>query len=178
MTSIFQEDASPDLTDLPNTADSDLATKDPVIDFLICLLPSYAFLLLALRRFYKIRYYGHTHDQPDLYPLKVIKFLAYAMTATYGIEWIMTYLNTTALNMSRKHINLALLNFFPMLAWYSSYQLTSDELKRKLAPSQINQFLFWNLSIVFTLFKLFQEPKASITNDFRIILISGTTLYC
>lgn len=156
----------PDLTNISETSDSDLTTKDPFIDFFVCLLPSYAFLLLALRRFYKIRYYGHTHDQPDLFPLKMIKFLAYAMTLTYFIEWILTYLDTSALNMSRKHINLAVLNLFPMLAWYASYELTSNELKRKLAPSQVNQFLFWNLSIVFCLFKLFQEPKASIIHVF------------
>ena len=178
MTSNFQEDVSPDLTGIPHIVDPDLNTKDALIQFLVCLLPSYAFLLLALRRFYNIRYLGHTHDQPDLYPLKVIKFLAYAMTLTYGIEWIMTYLDTTALNLSRKHINLAVLNFFPMLAWYWSYELTSRELKRKLAPSQINQFLFWNLSIVFSLFKLFEEPEASIKSYFRIMLVSGTTLCC
>jgi hypothetical protein len=49
----------------------------------------------------------------------------------------------------------------PMIAWYLSYELTSEELKRKLVPDQMNQFLFWVLSIVFSIIKFLAEPKVT-----------------
>jgi len=136
--------------------------KDPSIEFLVCQLPSYLFLILALWRFYSIRHLGHSPAQPDLYQLKVIKYITYAMILTFGINWIMCYLDYTAVNIRLKDVDFAILYLFPMLAWYWSYELTNAELKRKLEPDPINQFFFWILSIVFSAIKYFKEPKVNI----------------
>ena len=136
--------------------------KDPNIEFLVCQLPSFLFLVLALWRFYYIRHFGHSPLQPNLYPLKVIKYIAYAMIITYVFNWIVCYFDHNAVNISKKDIDLAILYIFPIVAWYLSYELTSTELKRKLEPDPINQFFFWILSIVFSSIKYFKEPKVII----------------
>ena len=133
--------------------------KDSTLEFLVCLLPSYIFLALALYRLFEIRHFGHTYNQPDLFPLTIIKIIAYAMTMVYGVLWVMSYLNSEAINLSRDNLDLAVLYFFPMAAWYWSYELTNTELKRKLTPMQTNQFLFWSLSIVVSVYKFLKEPE-------------------
>jgi len=84
------------------------------------------------------------------------------MSGIYGWNWLLSYLSASAVNLDNKGVDFAILYCVPMVAWYLSYELTSEELKRKLVPDQMNQFLFWILSIVFSIIKFLAEPKVKI----------------
>jgi len=146
-------------TDTADSLTQDEETKSVLMEFGISVLPCYVFILLAFYRFYQIRHHGHSSDQPDLYALKVIQYIAYGMCGIYGFNWLVGYLAPSKVNFDAKGMEYAILYIVPMVAWYLSYELTSEELKRKLLPDQLNQFLFWILSVVFSIVKFLAEPK-------------------
>ena len=165
MSSTFLSQNSLSFQNATNTTDSDIITEeDPdtkslFMEFFLSILPCYVFILMAFYRFYTIRHHGHTSDQPDLYPLKVIQYIAYGMSGIYGWNWLLSYLSASTVNLDKKGVEYAILYGVPVIAWYLSYELTSEELKRKLVPDQMNQFLFWILSIVFSIIKFLAEPN-------------------
>ena len=146
-------------TTITDSSTPDPDTKSIFMEYFLSILPCYVFIALAFYRFYTIRHHGHSSDLPDLYALKVIQYIAYGMCGVYCFNWILSYLSPSKVNLDAKGIEYAILYIVPVIAWYLSYELTSEELKRKIVPDQLNQFLFWILSVVFSILKFLAEPK-------------------
>lgn len=128
--------------------------KDPFIEFFICLLPSYIFLLTSVLRCLIIRS-SRIFTIPSQIPyLKSLQVIAYFMGLSYLLSFCIAFWYKDLMNIDLTNEWVKFLYLPASMAWYLSYNLTKFELKRKQSFVKINQLLLYSASFCVYIYKL------------------------
>lgn len=152
---IFQEAST--------TIQQDSQYKDPFIEFFICLLPSYLFLLTSILRCLIIKS-SRMFSLPSQIPyLKSLQIIAYFMSLSYLLSFCIAFWYKDLTNIDPMNDWMKFLYLPASMAWYLSYNLTKFELKRKQGSVKCNQLLLFIASFGVYIYKLIMaETEVSI----------------
>jgi len=143
------------------TTSQDVQYKDPWVEFMICLLPSYIFLLISLFRCLIIKSYRIFTNQSHIPYLKTLQVIAYIMSLSYIASFCVAFWRKDLLKINPMDEWMIFLYLPASLAWYLSYKLTVYELQRKLTSAKCNQLLLYIATLSVYIYKLIITNKKS-----------------
>jgi len=139
--------------------------KNPNKEFIICLLPSYIFLIAAFFRYCTTLRKSQINNSHNI-SVSNLKAFVYLMCCSYLANLLLGLFNNSAINLDPKQDKLAFLYIIPIISWYISFKLTNSEVSKKITPACYSQYLFYSLSEIAFVYKLISEPEVN-TISFR-----------